>query len=284
MSAEPIIGGVIGALVTVAGFFGVTKWQERQRRQTESRRNHFKDLESGAIEPLRKCLEKLYNSYGGFLEHSIGVESRPTWVTRDFEYGEFRIFKLHFLSQAKTITEFMNNVDKHNEKLDSFTSNIGGIIEAKANLPVRDGGKRPFIYTGVPKYLRITLYQLAKKKSLQLERIFLSHDFQQAKVQQKNGFWSLGTDGTTYAETTTEAQAKSCKTRLIELTECTSLIEEACQIYTRAKQLETESRGIVSFLNTICRDYGRYGKLLEKQKDCPACQVIFHPKKRSKNV
>jgi rubrerythrin len=81
--------------------------------------------------------------------------------------------------------------------------------------------------------------------------------------------------GAIYAEVTTVAEATSFKDAMIELMESSQLQEEMRDIYSEAGQLENVSRSLARILDFTCDQYGKYGKLLKRKKDCPVCQVIY---------
>lgn len=272
----PIIGLVIAAITAFGVFYGpklVAKSQEKK----ESLRNHFKHLETIVIKPISDTMRGIA-TYGETLSikgASYGSFHYASLIT-NFEQGDFYIFKLHFPKLAEKVTKQLNEVNQHNELCESFTNKLKELIEEKTGLPVSEGKGRPFIYADVPSYLRQTLCDLAEPKSLR-------HDFRQARIEKKNDFWEVFTPGIIYAQVTTEEQGNSCKHGLIELMESTSLLEEISYILKNANQLENESRSIADLLDLTCRQYG-VGQLLNEEKDCPYCQVIFHPKKQEQTL
>ncbi len=275
-NALAIIGLVIAAITATGVFYGpklVAKSQEKK----ESLRNHFKHLETIVIKPISDTMRGIA-TYGEALSikgASYGSLHYATLI-RNFEQGDFYIFKLHFPELAKKVTKQLNEVNQHNEHCKSFTNKLKELIEEKTGLTVTKGKERPFIYEDVPHYLRQTLHQLAKAESP-------THDFRQVTIERKNDFWQVHTVSTIYAEVTAEQEGNLCKTGLIELMESSSLLEKISDILKRANQLENDSRSIADLLDLTCRQYG-VGQLLNEEKECPYCQVIFHPKKRSKNV
>jgi hypothetical protein len=222
------------------------------------------------MEPMIKIMSGSINS-----EATLWIKGEESyynpkyyWPTKDFEDGEFHIFKLHFRSQTERMIELMNEVDKHNETLRLFTSRLKELIEEKTGLPVREGKGRPFIYTSVPTYLQQTLRQLVENKSPK-------YDFRQARIDTKADCFDVCSVGLSYAEVTTEDQANSCKNSLIELMESTPLLKEMRQIDGEAKRLERKSKNLASLLDFTRQQYDKYGKILSREKDCPICQVIF---------
>lgn len=272
-----IIGLVIAAITAVGVFYGpklVAKSQEKK----ESLRNHFKHLETIVIKPISDTMRGIA-TYGETLSIKGASYGSPHYASliRNFEQGDFYIFKLHFPDLAEKVTKLLNEVNQHNERCESFTNKLKELIEEKTGLTVTKGKERPFIYEDVPHYLRQTLYQLVKSESP-------THDFRQARIENKIDFWEVGTKTTSYSNVTTEEEGNSCKRGLIELMESTALLEEISDILNKANQLENKSRSIADSLDLTCRQYG-VGQLLNEEKDCPYCQVIFHPKKkRSRNV
>jgi len=302
------ITSIVSLLLGLAGHIVWENYQEKKKAHNESLRNHFSDLRKEVIIGLSQIMGGVTNSEGRLWIHTEsergGVYSSPrhTWLTKDFKEGNFHIFKLHFPSQADTTTKLMNEVDKHNENLQSFIYKLKGLIEENTGTPVREGKKPPFIYSKVPTYLQETLCQIGEGKSL-------SHDFRQAKIEPSgqilpsgdyteireiteaeleatlegseeptvhhDSAWKLSSPTVTYALLTTQQGANRCKESLVDLMESNSLLKEMSDIYLEAKRLESEARNLASLLDFICDQHDKYGKLLKREKDCPVCQIIF---------
>ncbi len=272
----PIVGLVIAAITAFGVFYGpklVAKSQEKK----ESLRNHFKHLETIVIKPISDTMRRITAS-GETLSIEGAVYGSPHYASliRNFEQGDFYIFKLHYSDIAEKVTKQLNEVNQHNERCKSFTNELKELIEEKTGLTLTQGKERPFIYEDVPYYLRQTLLQLTKGEPLE-------HDFRQASIEDKIDFWEVGTRTTNYANVTTEEEGNSCRHGLIELMESASLLKKMSDILKRAEQLESASRSIADLLDLTCRQYG-VGQLLNEEKECPYCQVIFHHKTRRKNV
>lgn len=268
-----IISAIIGAIVGPMIHILYESRREKRKTRNESLRNHFKDLETRIIKPRSDIVQGIRNVEGSLsIKGASYGSSMYATLTRDFEQEEFHIFKLHFPKQAEKATKLMSNVNKHNELCESFISKLKELIEEKTGLPVRDGNGPPFIYTSVPYNFRQTLCQLIEEKSLR-------HDFRQATIEKKNELWEVHTVSTIYATVKTEGEAKSCKSGLIKLMESTSLQEETSSILKKAKQLENEARSFADLLDFICWQYRESEQLLNEERDCPYCQVIFQRKK-----
>lgn len=261
-----LIGGFIFHVV-------YENYREKRKARNESLRNHFKSLEIRVIKPLIEITGQITNSEGTLSIKGASYGS-PAYASliRNLEQGDFDIFKLHFPDLAKKATNLVGEVDKHNKLSKSFLNNLKGLIEEKTGLAVEEGKGRPFIFTNVPYHLRRTLCDLTEDKPLR-------HDFRQARIERKNDFWEVRTGSTSYAEVTTEEEGNSCKSGLIELMESTEPLEEMSSILKRVNQLENESRSVADLLDFTCRQYGELGQLLNEEKECPYCQVIFHLKK-----
>ena len=278
--SQLIIGAAISIVSIILGFVLNAIYEnhrDSKKIRNESLKNHFKQLEESAIKPMTGIVGGIANS-GGILSIKGASYRSPSYADsiRGFKQGGFDIFKLHFLDQAENIAKLLYEVDKHNRLFESFTNKLKKIVEEKTGLPVREGKGRPFIYTSVPIYLQRTLCQL-------IEGQLLTHDFRQAKIEKKNDFWEVCTVGTIYAEITTEEEGNSCKASLITLMESSALLEEMSQILENAKRLENDSKSIANLLDFTCWQYRESQQLLNEEKDCPYCQVIFHRKKRSEN-
>lgn len=269
-----ITGSIVALISFALGLFGnmwYGNYREKKKIQNESLKNHFKQLETNAIKPISKMMERITDSGGTLWEYGDDRAYNPTYrwpPTKAFEEGDFHIFKLHFRSQADAVAELMNKIDKHNEDCQSFTNELKELIEEKTGLAVREGKECPFIYEHVPTYLRQTLYQLVKSESP-------THDFQQTSIERKGDFWRVRTVSTIYADVTTEREGNSFKNDLTGLMESTSLLKETTDIYLEAQKLEKESRSLASLLDFICDQHDRYGKLLKREESCPICKVIF---------
>jgi hypothetical protein len=273
----PVFTFILGLLGKIFYDMWHDNYIENKQRQKDALKKHFADLEANAIKPISEIMRRITNSGGTLWEYRKTGAYDPSynWPTKDFEQGQYAILKLHFPDLARTVTQLTNEVDKHNEDSQSFTNRLKELIEEKTGLTVRKGKERPFIHEHVPSYLRQTLHQLVKSESL-------THDFRQATIEREGEFWRVRTTGTIYAEVTTEQEGNSCKNSLIELMESTALLEEMSDISERAKRIENESRSIADLLDFTCWEYRESEQLLAEEKDCPYCQVIFHPKKRSK--
>lgn len=278
-------GALIGVISAIIGAFAgqilhalYDRRKENRRMHHDSLRNHFKDLETRIIMPISDIIRGIAIDRVGLSVKGATYGSRAyNSYTKNFEQGDSYIFKLHFPDQEEKVTKLMDEVGKHNELSKSFTNKLKELIEEKTGLPVREGEGRPFVYTSMPIYLQQTLLQLTEGESP-------TYDFRQARIEKRNDFWEVCKVGTIYAEVTTEEEGNSCKCGLIELAESTSLLKDISQILDRAKQLENESGVIANLLDFTCRQYGELGQLLEQEKECPYCQVIFHTKKRVENV
>jgi hypothetical protein len=272
---------VTGAITSIAslllGLVGHIVWenyQEKQKARNETLKNHFKQLEASAIKPMGDTVRGIANDGRGSLSikgASCGSRSYA-YSLSNFEQGEFYIFKLHFPEQAEKTTKLLNQVNEHNKLSESFTNKLKGLIEEKTELLVREGKGRPFIYTNVPFYLRQILCDLAEAKSL-------GHDFRNAEIEKPNNFYIIRTTSTIYAEVTTQEEANSCKRGLIKLMESIPLQKETSRILERAKEVENEAGSIANLLDFICWQYRETRQLLNEEKGCPYCQVIFHPKR-----
>lgn len=278
---ELVIGALISIVSIVLGFVLNVVYENSRKnreRRNESLKNHFKQLETSVIKPVSEIVGSVKNSEGS-LSIKGASHSSPSYatLTGSIGQGEFGIFKSHFPDLAEKVSEQLNKVHKHNEIYESFTNKLGCLIEEKTDVPVTRGGERPFIYSDVRYYLRKTLNELAKGESL-------TFDFQEATIEKLDKFWRVSIRHNICAEVRTEAEANQCKRGLIELMELPSLREKMSCLLNSATEVENESKSIADLLDFTCWQYRESTQLLSKQEDCPYCQVIFHPKKRRKNV
>jgi hypothetical protein len=118
-----------------------------------------------------------------------------------------------------------------------------------------------------------------------LYKLVLEYNFSKAEIEKTDNHWKLVNkkDGpTTYAVLGTEDEANSCKQHLTELQNSNDLKKKTADIHSYAARIESKSKEMANLLGFICNLYGELDTLLHEEKQCPYCQVIFHPKNRSK--
>lgn len=274
----PVFTFILGLLGKVFYDMWHDNYIENKNRQKDALKKHFADLEASVIKPMSEIMGGVTNSEGRLWIHSRDFYSAPKskWLTKDFKADNFYIFKLHFPTLVEPMVKLMDDVDSHNEKFLSFCMKLEENIEEKTGLTFRVEGL-PFVENNVPVYLQQTLYHLAVKKLGGNIIGTTYHDFREVEIKEKpDSFWvTTKGPGAVYAKVNTMDEATSFRDAMIELMESSQLQEEMCDLYLGAKQLEIKPRALARILDFTCDQYGKYGKLLKRKKDCPVCQVIY---------
>jgi len=281
-SALVIIGLIIAAITAFGVYFGprfTAKWQRKQEKQDTNLKTHFEDIEKyiySKILPYSRSIvvKGLCMWYN---DHSKVKNGYP------FEIDEgYKSFKIHF-------REFADELEHLHKKALELNSRLKKIREKIATL-VKQGG---ISFGGVNEQASQIIY----------DNIFaaLNNHYKEIKINNRSNIFERieesqesGKSGLLYASNwlkdsaiaygETNENKENCKNIIIKIVTNEELKDKGLEIIRVTDKLADNFKDFAKKLNETIEYTKKYkiGRDFKKEKECPYCQVIFHPKKRRK--
>lgn len=265
MNTGVIVGGVIGGIITVVGYFLVARWQMKKKWQDKALREHVEDLIEG---PINSMLSDAYTPervYSHALDEDELLES----------------FNAHFPEMAKKWREYIMDVVARDKEDTHLIEGIKGFISktVRGQIQFRNFSKKINI-PGMPAINE-------DAPGIFCNRFFScvacglppTLDFGEAMIEKGGGGYKLECKGTTIAATDTKEEAEEIKRSFVELQGNQEYIGKSRKVIDINTELEKRYEELREDLFSIRERYRKYKKL-ERQDGCPICQEIFNLKKK----
>jgi len=279
-----IAGSIVAVISFIIGLFGQIwygRFQEKQRKRTESLKNHFLRLNGNVITPLMTKLQSLKNDRGEISQDGKGRH----WGTDDanisLDLKDWNSFSLHFENTAETVQRIIEEINTHNKEYDSYISKLTEKLNKIR--PLHSNFITPSIFSS--ELLRLSMETLSEMASNRFEKTSypIIRDFREANVAQEGERWVLKSKfGTNYATSNSEANCEHYKKMLIDIQNSQNLQKMTYDLENNAVHLITKCSNIHSLLDFIRHSYEKLGKTLDRVDECYYCQIIFGVRKEKK--
>jgi len=263
--------GIIGGLITVAGFFGITKWQEKKRERDEKLRIHFEDIKhivDVGIGPITRTL----NIHKGRL---ILKDYVPVAECYNFKKDESYIsFQVHFPELASEWKQLEKEVLKLDSKFAKLYLNIAQEFQLQGlNIITTDTNPKHILKACIYDYFFEALFEYWKE----LRNHNQSTIFDSIETQSNTRWGDLYASGQKGSPVAHEKETKDrerCKSAIYNLLENGLIKQEGFNLIGSVEKLREKRINFARKLDNKMRDTKKYGigKEFKKLGNCPICK------------
>jgi len=281
MEIGAIIGGVVGGVITVAGYFFITRWlnlkadeREKQREEKDKLKVHFKDLKDEGQSKVSTMISSQYE-----WQRKINVfDSSPS--PTGIELSDLsNSFAVHFPEEAKDYSEYKQKIIEHNKKYEQFRLAIKEYFASKG-IPTASASAHST--TSVYDITFIALFSWQEdlvKNDPHPQPDFTHIDTKQDATGHYLYASGLGASPVAYAKT--DSDKDKLERALLEVAQNKKYRGETAKMLDSHKSLSQELQSYRSHLDKKLEDIEKYwpglkGQEFRKVKACPRYKEIFH--------